>query len=255
MVKFWITKLFQTWNHRFQHFAIPTVTMCNPQRLWPTFKPSVTFSQFQPGIDSHVFRNKAEAVSVLISWGHKWRYRSTDFEFGSRGRLDCGWGRSIHPSMALQPLLGPDLLQKTSPLFSVFFRLLHPRISRICGVSLQMMSASLVFILSARMTVLHFWTVVGRSMYQKSNPFSYSQTVCCLSVLSEESLRFSQHQLFCWMQFSPTSNPQPGGPEYPFSSGSSLSTCPAWEAIPITTLLPVYLSGFFDHRSPTTTSK
>jgi hypothetical protein len=32
---------------------------------------------------------------------------------------------------------------------------------------------------------------------------------------------------------SPTSNPQPGGPEYPFLSGSSPLTCLAWEALPV----------------------
>ena len=32
---------------------------------------------------------------------------------------------------------------------------------------------------------------------------------------------------------SPTPNPQPGGPGYPFSSGSSPLTCLAWEALPV----------------------
>jgi len=73
MVKFWIIKLFQTRNHRFQQFAIPTVAVCDPQRLCLTFKLSVTLSHFQPGIDLHAVRYKGEAVSVLISWGHKWR--------------------------------------------------------------------------------------------------------------------------------------------------------------------------------------
>jgi hypothetical protein len=31
---------------------------------------------------------------------------------------------------------------------------------------------------------------------------------------------------------SPTPNPQPGGPGYPFSSGSSCLTCLAWKALP-----------------------
>ena len=32
---------------------------------------------------------------------------------------------------------------------------------------------------------------------------------------------------------SPTPNPQPGGPGYPFLSGSSPLTCLAWEALPV----------------------
>jgi len=79
MVKLWIMKLFQTWNHRFQQFAIPIVAVCDPQRLCPTFKLSVTLGQFHPGIDLHAVRYKGEAVPVLITWGHKWRWRSTDF--------------------------------------------------------------------------------------------------------------------------------------------------------------------------------
>jgi len=31
-------------------------------------------------------------------------------------------------------------------------------------------------------------------------------------------------------------NPQPGGPAYPFSSGSSPLTCPAWETLPVAML-------------------
>jgi hypothetical protein len=32
---------------------------------------------------------------------------------------------------------------------------------------------------------------------------------------------------------SPTPNPHPGGPGYPFLSGSSPLTCLAWEALPV----------------------
>jgi hypothetical protein len=37
---------------------------------------------------------------------------------------------------------------------------------------------------------------------------------------------------------SPTPNPQPGGPGYPFLSGSSPLTCLAWETLPVATLPP-----------------
>jgi hypothetical protein len=47
-------------------------------------------------------------------------------------------------------------------------------------------------------------------------------------------------------------NPQPGGSRYPFSSGSSPSTYPAWETLPVPTLPVSQLSGSFDHTSPTT---
>ena len=50
---------------KFQHFAIPTVAVCDPRRLCVTFKLSVMLSHFQPGIDA--VRYKCEAVSVLIS--------------------------------------------------------------------------------------------------------------------------------------------------------------------------------------------
>ena len=53
---------------------------------------------------------------------------------------------------------------------------------------------------------------------------------------------------------SPKPKSQTGGPGYPFLSWSSLFTCLAWEALPITMLLPIQLSGSFDHASPTTMS-
>jgi hypothetical protein len=36
----------------------------------------------------------------------------------------------------------------------------------------------------------------------------------------------------------PTPNPQPGGPWYPFLSGSLPLTCPAWEPLPVATPPP-----------------
>ena len=84
--------------------------------------------------------------------------------------LDCGRGRSIHSSMAGKPLLGLAFLRRCLHYSLSSARLLHPRISRFCGVSLRMTSSH-VLILRARMPMLRFWTVVGLFMYQKSNPF------------------------------------------------------------------------------------
>jgi hypothetical protein len=55
------------------------------------------------------------------------------------------------------------------------------------------------------------------------------------------SFKFSKllNKIFLWGGVvSPTPNPQPGGPGYPFLSGSSPLTCLAWEALPVATLPP-----------------
>jgi len=52
-----------------------------------------------------------------------------------------------------------------------------------------------------------------------------------------------------------TPNPQPGGPGYPFLSGSTPLTYLVRDAIQVASLPPAQLSGSFDHASPTTTSK
>ena len=65
----------------------------------------------------------------------------------------------------------------------------------------------------------------------------------------------SQQNSFMGWAVSPTSNPQTGGPGYPFLFGSSPLTCLAWEALPVVTLLPAQLSGSFDHASLTIISK
>jgi len=53
--------------------------------------------------------------------------------------------KSVHSSMALQPLLGPGLPQKTSPLFSVLCVISsHPLIPGICEVSLRTTFSHLV---------------------------------------------------------------------------------------------------------------
>jgi len=70
---------------------------------------------------------------------------------------------------------------------------------------------------TARILVLQFWPMFKCSMYQKSDPFPYSQMAFCLSILSMASLRFST---LLWGEVvSLMPNPQPGGPGYPFSSG------------------------------------
>jgi hypothetical protein len=82
-------------------------------------------------------------------------------------------------------------------------------------------------------------------------PFPNSQIVFCLPILSEASLRFFQLQLFYGVRSA--SRPTPNVEDqsiYPFSSGSSPSTCPAWEALPVATLPPAFFSGSFDHASP-----
>jgi hypothetical protein len=55
-----------------------------------------------------------------------------------------------------------------------------------------------------------------------------------------QSLKVSQQlKSFLWDgAIKPTPNPQPGGPGYPFLSGSSSLVCPAWETLPAGTLPP-----------------
>ena len=60
-----------------------------------------------------------------------------------------------------------------------------------------------------------------------------------------------QLQLFYGMRSA--SRPSPNVEDqgiYPFSSGSSPSTFPAWEALPVATLPPALLSGSFGDSSP-----
>jgi hypothetical protein len=55
--------------------------------------------------------------------------------------------------------------------------------------------------------------------------------------LSEASFKVSKQILVLQGRVvSPTPNPQPGGPGYPFLSGSSPLTCPAREPLPVATL-------------------
>ena len=54
------------------------------------------------------------------------------------------WTTSIHPSMVLQPLLGPCLPQKMPASSLPSAHLLHPLLPSICDVSLQTMSSHLV---------------------------------------------------------------------------------------------------------------
>lgn len=58
-----------------------------------------------------------------------------------------------------------------------------------------------------------------------------------------------------WGFLVSSSNPQSGGPGYPFLSRSSTFTCPSWEALPAATKPPPQFSGLFDYTSPTTTSE
>jgi hypothetical protein len=59
------------------------------------------------------------------------------------------------------------------------------------------------------------------------------------SYFSEVSVDVSkQIQVLQGEVVSPTPNPQPAGPRYPVLSGSSPSTCPAWEPLPVAVLPP-----------------
>ena len=89
----------------------------------------------------------------------------------------------------------------------------------------------------ARIVALRACIMFEHSMYQRSIPFPCSQVVC-LSILSEASLRFSEHRFFFLGWGTPTPNPQPGGPGCPFLSGPSPLTCPAWVTLPVATLPP-----------------
>jgi hypothetical protein len=96
----------------------------------------------------------------------------------------------------------------------------------------------------------HFYTETASSTFPLLNPCSCC--VMCPVLISEGS---QQIYFLRGEVFSLTPNHQPGGPGYPFLSGSSPLTCLAREAIPIASLLPEQLSGLYDHASPTTTLK
>jgi hypothetical protein len=54
-----------------------------------------------------------------------------------------------------------------------------------------------------------------------------------------QSLKVSQQlKILRGGAVNPIPNPQPGGPGYPFLSGSSPLICPAWETLPAATLPP-----------------
>jgi hypothetical protein len=50
-------------------------------------------------------------------------------------------------------------------------------------------------------------------------------------------------------------NPQPGGPGYPFSPGSSPLACPEWETLPLATVPRYSAHDSLTNTSPTTKSK
>jgi len=83
--------------------------------------------------------------------------------------------------------------------------------------------------------VCHFYAETARSTFPHFNPGS-----CC--VVFVVSVRFpilevsQQIQVLRGEIFSLTPNPQPGGPGYPFLSGSSPLTCLARDAIPVASL-------------------
>jgi hypothetical protein len=114
--------------------------------------------------------------------------------------------QDFHPCMVLQPLLSPILPQEAPPLLSLAC-FLYPHIPRICSASLWMTS-HLVF---------GFPTVLA----------------------TEASFRVSQQNFFLRDKVVDLiCNPKPGWQVYLFSSGPSPLTCPAWDTLPVATLLP-----------------
>ena len=70
------------------------------------------------------------------------------FEVGTPslyGAYNSEGSPSIHPCMALQPLLGSGLPQKALPFFCIPSLLLHPCIPRICTASIWKTCSYLVF--------------------------------------------------------------------------------------------------------------
>jgi hypothetical protein len=76
------------------------------------------------------------------------------------------------PSMALQPLLGPGLLQKTPQFFSPA-RLLHPVIPRICDVSLRTTSSHLFLLFPL---VLYYEISINKLFWVPFIYHSYNMT-------------------------------------------------------------------------------
>ena len=61
---------------------------------------------------------------------------------------------------------------------------------------------------------------------------------------SQAYLRFSLNKILYGAEVNLTPNLKTQGPGYPFQSGSSSLSCPAWQTLPVATLPPAKLSGF-----------
>jgi hypothetical protein len=88
----------------------------------------------------------------------------------------------------------------------------------------------------------------------EQDPSSFSYLSPTLSIIVKSIQLFplfdfrNNKFLLCGV-VSPTPNPQRGGPVYPFSSGSSPLTCPAWEALPVAYATSLQTSpNFIDRR-------
>jgi hypothetical protein len=90
-------------------------------------------------------------------------------------------------------------------------------------------------------------SLLGLVLRLKVPPFFYSQPKHLCDFFSDINILRREVVVF-------TPNSQPGGPRYLFLSRSSTLTSLAWEAMPIVTLPPAYLSGTFEHASPITKS-
>ena len=81
---------------------------------------------------------------------------------------------------------------------------------------------------------INFIIIILLEALQSFVDFNLFQNCCPVS-----NFRSFSTKHFLWDGFvSPTPNPQPGGPGYPFLSGSSPLTCLASEALPVATLPP-----------------
>ena len=69
-------------------------------------------------------------------------------------------------------------------------------------------------------------------------------------ILPRLIVKFRNKLLLLCGVFSPTPNPQPGGPGYPFSSGSSPLTCLAREALQVAYATASIALGFMSPRKP-----
>ena len=94
-----------------------------------------------------------------------------------------------------------------------------------------------VVLLPSGSAVCQFYTETARSTFPLVNPCSCC-VICVVSIWFPTLEVSQQIYVLRGETVSLTPNPQPGGPGYPFLSGSSPLTCLAHDAITGTSLLP-----------------